>query len=393
MPVWGASPPRASEGGSGKMADMALTQRRILIVDDEPLNIRVLTRMLEGAGYSEVRSTTDSRQVLDLFREFAPDLLLLDLRMPHLDGFQILELLEDEIPPGQYFPVLVLTGDLASDVMERALLTGAKDFITKPFDMTEVLLRIRNLLETRTLHLQLREHNETLEDRVRERTRELAEAQVEILHRLALAAEYRDDITGRHAERVGLLSALLAQELALPEEDVRLLRRAATLHDVGKIGVPDSILMKPGRLSREEFDVMKRHTEIGGRILSGSHFPLLRMAREVALSHHERWDGSGYSVGRAQDEIPIVGRVVAVADVFDSLTHVRPYKSAMRIPDAVEVIREGKGTHFDPQVVEAFQSLVDRREVEGLDERLGGIHSADLVNGSSASMPSDRDAL
>jgi putative two-component system response regulator len=347
-----------------------LNRHRILIVDDEPMNVRVLTRMLASAGYTEVATTSDPREVLTLFRSFDPDLLLLDLRMPYLDGFQVLELLTNEIPAGEYFPVLVLTGDLATDVRERALLTGARDFLTKPFDLTEVLLRIRNLLETRALHLALKEYNETLEDRVLERTRELAEAQLEILRRLALAAEYRDDITGRHAERVGLLSALLAHELGLPAEEVRLLRRAATLHDVGKIGVPDSILMKPAKLSSEEFELMKGHTEIGARILSGSRYPLLRMAREVALSHHEKWDGSGYSLGCSRDEIPLVGRVVAVADVFDSLTHSRPYKGAFSFSDAVSLILEGKGNHFDPLIVDAFIELVNRDEVTGLDEKL-----------------------
>jgi len=346
--------------------------RRILVVDDEPLNVRVLERMLKGAGFEEVLSTSDSREALSLFSEFQPDLILLDLHMPHLDGFEILGSLRVAIPPNQYLPVLVLTGDATSDVRERALLAGARDFITKPFDMTEVLLRIRNLLETRVLHLRLQEHNESLEDRVRLRTRRLAEAQVEILHRLALAAEYRDDVTGRHAERVGFLAALLGHEVGMVGDEVARLRRAATLHDVGKIGIPDAILMKPGALNREEFDLIRSHTEIGGRILSGSRFPLLRMAREIALSHHERWDGAGYSQGRAGEDIPLVGRIVAVADVFDSLTHARPYKVAMAKPDAVRLIVAGAGSHFDPDVVAAFVRLVDAGELDSLDERVAG---------------------
>lgn len=340
---------------------------RIFIVDDEEANVRVLTRLLSRAGFPEVRSTTDPREVLEIFREFRPDLLLLDLHMPHLDGFAVMEALQDELPEEEYFPILVLTGDTSKESKERALATGAKDFLGKPFDVTEAVLRIRNLLETRRLHRQLRTHNETLEERVRERTRELAEAQVEILHRLALAAEYRDDTTGRHAERVGLLSALLARELGLPEEEVRLVRRAATLHDVGKIGVPDAILMKPQSLSAREFEVMKGHTEIGARILSGSRFPLLRMAREIALSHHERWDGTGYT-GRAGDEIPLVGRIVAVADAFDCLVHERPYKQPVSLDEAVGEIRSEGGWHFDPAVVEAFEALLERGTLERLDD-------------------------
>jgi putative two-component system response regulator len=341
---------------------------RILIVDDEPANIRALARLLRRSGYEEVRSTEDPREGLDLYRSFKPDLLLLDLHMPHLDGFQVMEQLQEEVPSDEYFPILVLTGDTTPEAKERALGTGAKDFLNKPFDLTEAILRIENLLETRHLHRQLRRHNETLEERVRERTRELAEAQVEILHRLALAAEYRDDITGRHAERVGLLAALLAKELDCAEEEIRLIRRAATLHDVGKIGVPDAILMKPGPLSPEEYNLMKSHTQIGARILSGSRFPLLKMAREIALSHHDRWDGTGYEGGRTAEDIPLVGRIVAVADVFDSLTHERPYKAANSMGEAVDEIRRGSGSHFDPDVVQAFEALLEEGVLEHLDE-------------------------
>lgn len=350
---------------------------RILIVDDEQANIRVLERLLGRVGHLEVCSTLDPREAVELYRSFGPDLLLLDLHMPHLDGFQVMDLLQSEIPRDEYFPILVLTGDTTPEAKERALGAGARDFLNKPFDVTEAVLRIRNLLETRRLHRELKHHNETLEERVRERTRELAQAQIEILHRLALAAEYRDDITGRHAERVGLLSALLARELGCTDDEVRLIRRAATLHDVGKIGVPDSILMKPGPLTPREYELMKSHTEIGARILSGSRFPLLRMAREIALSHHDRWDGTGYVSGRSGDEIPLVGRIVAVADVYDSLTHARPYKEASSPEDAVEEIRRTTGAHFDPDVVHAFEALLERGELEGLDDMVRASLSAE----------------
>jgi putative two-component system response regulator len=345
-----------------------LRRCRILVVDDEQPNVRVLEALLARAGYQHVEATTDPRDVPKIYESFGPDLLLLDLRMPGMDGFEILRYLQEVVPPDEYFPILVLTGDLGADSKERALSMGARDFVTKPFDLTEALLRIKNLLEARVLHLQLQRHNQTLEEKVQERTRHLAEAQLELLHRLAVAAEYRDDLTGRHAERVGLLSALIARELKLPEEDVRLIRRAATLHDVGKIGVSDSILMKAGPLTSEEYDLMRRHTGIGGRILSGSRFPLLQMAAEIAVSHHEWWDGKGYSSGLKGEDIPITGRIAAVADVFDSLTHARPYKKAFPRDEALDLIREGSGSQFDPRVVEGFMVLVERGDVDRLDE-------------------------
>jgi len=332
---------------------------RILVVDDEIANVRVLRRLLERAGYGDVLGTTDPREAVSLYEEEHPDLVLLDLHMPHMDGFEVLQGLRARIPGDVYLPVLVLTGDLDPEVKERALSMGARDFVTKPFESTEVLLRIKNLLETRHLHRELRSYSLTLEERVRARTRELADAQVEILQRLALAAEYRDDVTGEHAERVGVLTALVARSLGLEEERVKILRRAAPLHDVGKIGIPDAILMKPGPLTRAEYEVMKTHTTIGARILSGSRYPLLETAREIALTHHEKWDGSGYA-GLAGEEIPLAGRVVAVADVFDSLTHERPYKAPFSRAEAIEEIESCRGGHFDPQAVDAFLDVMER---------------------------------
>lgn len=344
-----------------------LEQSRILIIDDQPENVRLLDRLLRRAGYESIRGTSDPRDAEGVFDDFRPDLILLDLHMPHLDGFQVMDLLRPHIPEQSYLPILFLTGDKDPEVRQRALAAGARDFLTKPFEITEVILRIKNLLETRMLHLQLQEHNETLELKVRERTRELAEAQIEILHRLALAAEYRDDVTGQHAERVGVLSARIAEELEVDAEEVRLLRRAATLHDVGKIGIPDAILLKPGPLTSHEFELMKSHTVIGARILSGSHFPLLRMARQVSLTHHERWDGTGYTPGLGGEDIPLVGRVVAVADVFDCITHERPYKVSYTFEQAIDEIRVQSGSHFDPSVVDAFLSVVKREEMRDLE--------------------------
>jgi putative two-component system response regulator len=340
-------------------APEALRALSILVVDDEQGNIAILERLLSRAGYERVRATTDAALALEIIQERLPDLILLDLHMPGMNGFHVLSAVRERLPEGTYLPILVLTGDLEVDTRQRALSVGATDFLTKPFEVTEVLLRIRNLLETRHLHMRLHQHAEELEEKVRLRTRELEEAQSEILARLALAAEYRDDVTGQHAQRVGTLSALLALELGLEASYAELLRRAAPLHDVGKIGIPDAILLKRGALTTPEFDLMRTHIDIGARILGGSAYDLLRLAREIALSHHERWDGQGYQ-GISGADIPLSGRIVAVADVCDCLGHERPYKAARPFGEMVEVILSERGHHFDPDVVDAFARLVER---------------------------------
>jgi len=360
-------------------APVPLAALRILAVDDEGPNLRVLEKILRRDGYQEFRGIQDPREAMEAFRSYAPDLLILDLHMPYLDGLELLAMIRQEISPTDYLPILFLTGDQELEVRKQALLGGARDFLTKPFDIPEVLLRIRNLLEARALHRQLEDRNESLEGRVRARTHSLARAQIEILSRLAVAAEYRDDITGKHAERVGFLAALLGREMGLSAEIVGLLRRASTLHDVGKIGIPDAILMKPGPLHPVEFELMKTHTEIGARILSGSEFPLLKMAREIAESHHEWWDGTGYARGRRETEIPLTGRVVAVADVFDSLTHERPYKGKISAAAAAREVFTAEGRHFDPEVIRAFRALKGRGQLVRLDERVGSDEDLELL--------------
>jgi putative two-component system response regulator len=337
---------------------------RILVIDDEEMNIEMLRRVLEPEGYSRFVTTTDPRQALALYREHHPDLILLDLKMPYLEGHEVLALFREEIPPDTYLPILVLTSDGSSEAKRRALSGGARDFLTKPLSPIEVRLRIRNLLETRFLHLAMQNQNQWLEERVRERTAELTrrtveleEARVEILQRLARAAEFRDDETGQHTQRVGRTAALLAEGLGIAPSEVEVIRRAAPLHDIGKIGIPDAVLLKGGRLSLDEFEVMKTHTLIGADILSGSSVPLLATGREIALTHHEHWDGSGYPSGLAGDAIPLSGRAVAVADVFDALTHPRPYKAAWPAEAALEEIRREAGRQFDPEIAQAFAAL------------------------------------
>jgi putative two-component system response regulator len=338
-------------------AELQFSKARILVVDDEPANVLLIERLLERWGYESITSTTDSTQVLPLVEQERPHLLLLDLSMPPPDGFEVMKQLAERYAAGQRFPVLVLTADASAATRERALSSGANDFLTKPFDRTEVRLRVQNLLRTHLLQRQLASRNELLEQSVRERTRELDDARREILARLALAGEYRDDATHQHAQRVGRTAALLAQEIGLPEDDVELMRRAAPLHDIGKVGVPDTILLKPGRLTEEEFEVVKGHTVIGSRILAASVSCVLRTGQIIARSHHERWDGGGYPAGLAGDDIPLAGRLVAVADAFDALTHVRPYKPAWTCEDSVAEVHRVAGAQLDPSVVQAFDRL------------------------------------
>src|SRR6476469_779750 len=340
------------------MQAKAFKQARILIVDDEPANVELLKRLLERSGFVHLHSTNDPREAAPLFKELAPDLVLLDLHMPHMNGLQVIDELNG-MGHATYLPILMLTGDMTQEARREALSRGAKDFVNKPFHADEVLLRIRTLLETRFLYLQIQSQNQMLEAKVQERTQELEAAQIEIIERLARAAEFRDDNTGQHTERVGQMAALLAQEIGLADGQVALIRRAAPLHDVGKIGIPDAVLLKLGKLTDEEFALVKTHTTIGERILSGSRFGLLKLAEEIALCHHERWDGSGYE-GLTGEHIPLPGRIVAVADVFDALTQKRPYKAAWPIGDAVAEIERQRHRQFDPAVVDAFLRVISR---------------------------------
>jgi putative two-component system response regulator len=342
------------------MAPRIFKNARILLVDDEPANIDLLRRLLVRAGFTRIESTSDSREVADLYVKFRPDLILLDLHMPHRDGLAVMDEL-NQIAEASYLPILMLTGDDTQEAKREALSRGAKDFLNKPFNSDEVILRIGTLLETRFLYLQIQSQNQILEAKVRDRTRELESAQIEIIERLARAAEFRDDNTGQHTERVGQMAALLARQIGLPDAQVSLIRRAAPLHDVGKIGIPDSILLKLGKLTPDEFALVKTHTTIGARILSGSRFTILRLAEEIAFNHHERWDGEGYAgvVGAA---IPLAGRIVAVADVFDALTQKRPYKAAWTIGDAISEMERQRGKQFDPTLVDAFLRVIEHRE-------------------------------
>ncbi|MEI9814281.1 MAG: HD domain-containing phosphohydrolase [Acidobacteriota bacterium] len=346
-----------------------IQESRILAIDDKPANVLLLQRMLQQGGYQNFCGVTDSRKALATFAEFKPDLVALDLRMPHIDGFEFLRSVRLWLPEDSFVPVLVVTAESSLKTKQEALALGAKDYLAKPIDVNELLLRVYNLLETRWLHRKLAGQNEALEIRVRERTRDLEEAQWEILDRLALASELRDDDTGRHTHRVGILSAMLAEAVGLPPDQVNLIRRAAPLHDLGKIGVPDGILLKPASLTVEERERVKSHTNMGARILSGSRFPILQMAERIALYHHEHWNGSGYH-GLKGEDIPVEARIVSIADVFDVILHARPYKVAQTMEAAWEALRKGRGNQFDPRLVDVFLSVIAKESITRLSQSL-----------------------
>lgn len=329
----------------------------IVIIDDEPANISMLRRILRRAGFQSITGLSDARELPAVLIESPADLVITDLHMPGCDGFAVLEMLSPFINQ-ERLPVLVMTADATREMRTQALAAGAKDFVTKPYDFVEVLLRVRNLLESRLLYQDLRKQNRTLLESASGRTRELESTRIEIIERLALAAEYRDDDTGHHNQRVGDMSARLAEAIGWTREDAGLLRRAAALHDIGKIGIPDALLRKPAALSEGEVRVMRTHTSIGARILGGSQIPLLQLAETVAISHHERWDGSGYPKGLQGEAIPVAGRIVAVADAFDAITNERPYRPARSTAMALQVLREQHDKQLEGRLIDALERIV-----------------------------------
>ena len=340
------------------MSDFAVTEARILAIDDEQTNLRLVERLLESVGYRQVETTSDPAHGLARCQEESFDLVLLDLNMPGMDGYEVMRHLRDtefSIRPA----VIVLTAQGSRDFMLQSLQLGARDFIGKPFDRNELLMRVRNVLEAQLAQRLLHDRKTTLESLVDSRTRELRNTRLQVVQRLGRAAEYRDEDTGHHIMRMSHMSARLAAELGWPDDQVELLLHASPMHDIGKIGIPDAILRKPGRLTADEWETMKTHTTIGAELLDGDDSDLMTLAREIALTHHEKWDGSGYPAGSRGDDIPLSGRICGLADVFDALTSARPYKQAWPVDKALELIRDNRGRQFDPTLVEAFFDVID----------------------------------
>lgn len=330
----------------------------IFIIDNDEKNLNLLTEILTRHGFRNLTSFQSPQNAVAAYRANKPDLVLLDSTLPQLTILDVLRLFQETI----YYPappVLVLTADKNHQACLNFLKRGAKDFMNKPFDTEELLCRVNNLLQMYLAHTESLQHNGTLDVLVEKRTSELLNTQKEILDRLGSAAEFKDKDTYRHTQRVGCFAACLAKTLGFNEQVVEDLLLTAPLHDVGKIGVPDHILFKPGKLDESEWEQMKQHTTHGFNILKGSNSRLLKTAEIIALTHHERWDGAGYPQRLISTNIHLYGRITSIADVYDALTMDRPYKNAWTHEQAAALIFEGRGTQFDPELVDVFQTVQD----------------------------------
>lgn len=371
--------------------EAAVDTARVLIVDDEPTTVALIRKYLRDWGYRHIATTTDATNALDLVKSERPDAILLDLKMPGLSGFDILQCVRSD-GDHQHIPVLVLTADKDQETRHRALEYGATDFLTKPVDRTELLLRVRNALVVKAHHDHMAAYTEVLKREVDFRTSEVVASRRQVVHCLARAAEYRDSETGNHVLRVGRFVGIIARELGINEDVAELFEEAAFLHDVGKIAIRDAILLKPGSLSADERINMERHCQVGVEMLQpfmydernrplpntrgrreliGHTSLLLTLAARIAQTHHEKWDGSGYPLGLAGEDIPIEGRITAAADVYDALSSRRPYKPPFAHAKCMAILEEGRGTHFDPKVLDALVARAS--EIERVRAEFGDL--------------------
>ena len=351
------------------------SQRRVLIVDDDPLVVRMIEHHLTKAGFEDFVTSHRSLGVMDLLQTSKPDIAIIDVMMPGTTGLELLE--EIRCDPGfRHLPVLIITSSHHESVKLDALEQGATDFIQKPLKAVELLPRVRNALMIKQQHDEVTAYSKLLENQVAARTAALAQAREEVIHVLACASEYRDHETGNHVIRVGRFAGLIARELGFDTKRVELIEQAAILHDAGKIGIADSVLLKPGKLTEQEFALMKQHCEFGKKILSAEpsdhckvfehskrtqhpRSPILEMAAVIAMTHHERWDGTGYPNGLSGTDIPIEGRITAVADVFDALSSSRCYKDPFPMDKCLKIMTDERGKHFDPTVLDGFLNRIE----------------------------------
>ena len=368
-----------ASAGAGERGE-AVKSGKVVIIDDDAFLIQVLKKHLKDAGYTNLVSTSDSSQAYDLILEEKPDVVLTDFIMPSVNGHEILRLVRGN-EATQHIPVLMLTVSRDVETRLTALELGATDFLNKPVDPHELIPRVRNALVVKAHHDHLARYSEQLEEEIRVRTAQLEISRKEVMRCLARATEYRDDDTGKHIMRVGGYAGVIASELGFTHEQIELIEQAAQLHDIGKIGIPDGILRKAGKLSKAEFEFMKNHCQFGHDIIQSmpstdwvdlkshadsetkivdiSNSPILLLSSSIAISHHEKWDGSGYPRGLRGEDIPIEGRITAVADVYDALCSPRPYKPPFPKEKSLGIMREKRDNHFDPKVLDAFFKRLD----------------------------------
>jgi putative two-component system response regulator len=342
---------------------------QILVVEDDAMNSRLLSTILTRLGYA-VETAFDGVTGLQKAESSPPDLILLDLQLPRMDGYEVARRLK-AADKTKIVPIVVVSSFAEVENRVRALEAGADDFLSKPIDQIELRARVQSLLKVKLFNDHMVNYQKILEAEVDKRTRQLSQAFEELksaldrikqvsldtAFRLAQAVESRDGVTGVHIKSTGYYAAAMARVLGLPAQEIEFGLYATPMHDIGKIGIPDRILFKPGPLDAEEWKIMKQHTAIGGRILSNSDSRVIQMAEQIALTHHEKWDGSGYPDGLKGSEIPLWGRIAAIVDVFDALTNDRPYKKALPVDDSLDILKKGIGTHFDPEISRAFCSI------------------------------------